>query len=658
MRSNRDLRKLTIPLITLVAINVIPGFYLRPLWSTALCLIFLGYRFFVEVTNTKVPPRWVVFIAQGAIATAIWQHYNSIFGDEAAGTLLTLLACLKTYELRFKRDYFVCSLLCFMVLMSNLLLDQSLLLTLYVVADVVLIVSFLYALEGETFDWKSYRGYLKPTFLLTLKSIPLLVICFVLFPRFSTGFGTGNQPTGQTGLPDELSPGTVSKLIQSDELVFRATFMDGEMPPKPTLYWRGAVLDQSNGLNWTREQTVDRRPLPYASGEGNVEIFLEPGFERYLFSLESTRSVDFPSDFARRRVNWREGEIFELNVPLQNRERYILHNSPDKVLNEENIDSTRYLKTEQAPSAQMKKLMRQLRANNQSSIVGNILTLFRGNGFQYSMEPPTVDGIDEFIFNTKLGFCEHYAASMATILRWMGVPSRVVVGFQGGAQSFLDNYITVRGLDAHAWVEYYSSADKRWRRVDPTAQVAPARLTLGSESYMTDAQSWLPKWLMDSNATYRRVRAMVDEVEASWIGFLLRFDLARQKELLAKFGMEETLYRALPVFLLLGLALVAALLYFFEAQRREPLPLEDRLYRDLTKALAKWNIDPTPADGPLNLMEKVRARHPQLTDKVAPPLERLVLARFGGRELTAQEARIVAQQVRRLKKLSIKDATH
>ena len=650
-----DLRALTLPLICLVAFNLLPQIALRPAWSSALCFVFLGYRAFLAYTLLPLPPRWVLWLAQVVVGVAIWQHYNSIFGDEAAGTLLTLLTCLKTYELRTKRDFFVNSMLCFLVLMSNMLLDQSLILTLYVIADVVLIISFLYALESETFSWAGMRGYLKPTFVLTLKAVPILVVCFILFPRFSTGFGTGAQTVGKTGITDELKPGSVSELINSEELVFRAEFTGSEMPPRRALYWRGAILDRSQGLNWTREKNTDRQPPAYpVSTAPSVEIFLEPGFEKFLFSLDNTRTVSFPTDFNRMRINKRPGGTFELTSPLQNRERYILENTQEGEALFIVGDLKSYLQVSDKPTPEMAKLLAQLKGSGTSKTVSNVLGLFRGNGFEYSMQPPAARDIDEFIFKNKIGFCEHYAASTATILRHLGVPARVVVGFQGGTPSFLENYISVRGQDAHAWVEYFDADANRWRRIDPTAQVNPARLNLGSQSYLQGQESWLPEWLMDSNNAYYRMRAVVDEFEASWIGFLVRFDLARQKELLAKFGMEETLFRALPVFLLLALVLILAVLYFFEAQRREKLEQEERIYQEMLLTLKKWKIERLPSDGPLTLMDKVRARHPSIADQVEPVMEGLILARFGAAKLDREQMDSLSRAVRALRKLSVR----
>lgn len=651
----KDLKSLDTPLLALIAINLIPNLYLRPLWTSILCLAIVGLRALLGWYKLPIPPRWTIWVVQALCTFAIWKQYRSIFGDEASGTLLTILTCLKTYELKQKRDYFFNSMLCFLVLMSYLLIDQSLTLTFFLIADVVLIFSFLYALEKEYWDWGNTKASLRPTFGLALKSIPLLVICFILFPRFSTGFGTGANVTGKTGITDQLRPGSVAELISSDELVFRATFLNGEIPPKRSQYWRGAVLDVSNGLDWDRDKDSGPRKRVYGVESGEIEIVLEPGFEKFIFTLENTASISIPGDVTRSRISAREGQTYELNQPLLKRERYLIKEREANLAVPPEQDLKRYLQTTGKPSAEMQKLLRKLQGRTQNETVGNVLDLFRGNGYQYSMTPPKARDLDEFIFKNKIGFCEHYAGSMATMLRHMNVPSRVVVGFQGGTPSFLENYITVRGHDAHAWIEYYDDQASRWRRIDPTAVVAPARLTMGSDSYFEGVQDWLPGWAMGQRNAYLRFRALVDEVEANWVGFLVRFDLTKQKELLARFGMEETLFSALPVFLLLALALTMAVLYFLEAQRRESLTVEDRLYRDLLKTLRKrWKIERRPNEGPAALFNRIEAENPSLARAVEPLFQSLIMARFAGIKMTADMSHQAAAQLRQIRKLSIK----
>jgi hypothetical protein len=165
---------------------------------------------------------------------------------------------------------------------------------------------------------------------------------------------------------------------------------------------------------------------------------------------------------------------------------------------------------------------------------------------------------------------------------------------------------------------------------------------------------WLPG---DWNKTYTRARAVLDEIDARWIGFLIRFDLGRQKELLAKLGMEGVMYRALPVFLMLAIVLALAFLYFFEAQRREPVSDEEALYLQFLRSLKRLKIEKKAAEGPRELLERLGREHPEVAACVEPVLTELTVIRFGGKALERQNRDQLRQKMRSLKKLSIKTAS-
>lgn len=645
---NSRLQTLNSPLILLVLICVLPALTLRPLWFSFFAVALVIYRFWLNSVHRKMPPRAIQVAVQLLVAVAVWQHYHSIFGDEAAGTWLTLLTCLKLFELRTKRDYFITALLCYLVLMSVMLLDQTLLLSIFMLFASLLILVFLYALEEEFWDWGRWRKYFWRPAGTLLKALPLLVLIFVLFPRFTTGFGATGKSMAKTGMSDSLKPGSVAAIIPSDELIFRATFLEGK-PVRQNLYWRGAVLDHVNGMDWQRgsAERLDHAPFPL-EGKDEIEIYLEPSADRFLFALDNTRTISSPNEVWRNRIVLREGGIFELPQPLQMRERYFLQPADgDSFMT---IDSEQYLQTDEPPSPEMKQFLSKFKGMNEFQIVGALMDHFLSHGYVYSLQPPEAKSVDDFFFKTKEGFCEHYAGATAKILRYLKIPSRVVVGFQGGSPSFLENFITVRSHDAHAWLEYYSSDAKRWRRLDPTMQVAPARLTMGSEGFAT--QEWMPTWVpSDWARAYMKARAFVDEIEATWISALLRFDLAKQRELLAKLGMEAVLFRALPVFLILAVILMLAVLYFLEAQGRERLSPEERLYRHFLGVLKRFKVTKSIYEGPLTLMTRIESRDAKLAEQALPILNSLIEARFGIKRLSGSEARRIKKQIRILSSL-------
>jgi transglutaminase-like putative cysteine protease len=251
------------------------------------------------------------------------------------------------------------------------------------------------------------------------------------------------------GVTDHLQPGAVSNLVSSDELVFRATFLKGEVPPRQTLYWRGAVLDHSEGLEWSRSDLEGKRP-PISPEELNeIEIYLEPGSERFLFALENTATLNFPSDLGGTRVTLKDGGIFELNQSLQVRERYFLQSG--RVLSELSAEARkRYLQVPEEPSRELQVWLSKFANLSPSETVQKISDYFSVSGYTYTLSPPQVDKMEDFLFKTKTGFCEHYAATLASALRYLGIPARVVVGFQGESLSFLKNYITIQAHDTHA----------------------------------------------------------------------------------------------------------------------------------------------------------------------------------------------------------------
>jgi len=110
--------------------------------------------------------------------------------------------------------------------------------------------------------------------------------------------------------------------------------------------------------------------------------------------------------------------------------------------------------------------------------------------FSYSLTPGALrsrEPLDEFLFESKKGFCEHYAAALVTLLKLSGVKARLNVGYAGGRWNPLFRSLTFEESDAHAWAEVQDTVGKTWRIVDPTDWVHPG--VLESETHFS--LSWI-----------------------------------------------------------------------------------------------------------------------------------------------------------------------
>ncbi|MCB0363159.1 MAG: transglutaminase domain-containing protein, partial [Bdellovibrionales bacterium] len=278
--------------------------------------------------------------------------------------------------------------------------------------------------------------------------------------------------------------------------------------------------------------------------------------------------------------------------------------------------------------------------------------------FAYTLRPGKVTSLEDFLFSKKRGFCEHFAGAMASLLRLSGVPSRVVVGFQGGTSSLLRDYYLVRYLDAHAWVEYWDSLQKSWVRSDPIQFISPQRLAMGGESYrdmMNDRyfdveNSDLTQFLRGGlGEMASRVRLIWDQSESLWINFLLRYDWSFQKEIIQGLGLGEAsrwIFAFLAIVLTL-LALVVAIFVFRLGHDRVDPDLE--LYRLLCAHLSRFGLQKEVGEGPYDYWGRARNQFPQARDKLDSLFKALIHGRYGQLNLTRKMRRSLQHKIKRLR---------
>ena len=432
----------------------------------------------------------------------LWLTYNAAFGLDMGVAFLVLCLISKLWELYKRRDAYVVLNLSLFVLAALFLMDQGLVTTLEVIIGTVAVLLAFIALNDD--GNRRGDGRLRTLGVLGIGALPLLVVLFLFFPRLPPLWSvqlSGSQAT--TGVSDSMSPGDFANLGQSTALAFRVEFAE-ERPPQDELYWRGLVFSDFDGVTWrpnrsAQQQWQSQQTQPQwlnralATAPSNVqlepshyEIILEPTQQHWLFGLDypfaQRADVSITSDFTLLK-----------DQPVTQQVRYdVLRFAPmriDPVLDAASRRVNLALPDNGNPQA--RALAQQLFAESGSDPVRYMQALERWinqSEFRYTLSPPRLNDnrIDEFLFDTKAGFCEHYSSSFTFMLRAAGIPARVVAGYQGGEPSRGGSVWEVRQMDAHAWTEVWLEG-QGWLRVDPTAFVAPERVEQGMDA-LTQSQ--------------------------------------------------------------------------------------------------------------------------------------------------------------------------
>ncbi len=652
-------RSLHLFLSGLVALNFLPFFGELPAWILISATLILSWNFLIIVRKIGAPPSWLR-ICLGLVAmVGVFFQFGTLAGEEAATSLLILLSGLKLMESVRYRDAMLVTFICYFLLADGVLFSQSLGITFFLILDLALITSLLFYLHGrdKLFSLSSLRFILRTLAI----SLPLWIFLFFLFPRFSAQIWQMAAPNETfIGFSDSLNPGEVENLVATDQLAFRATFSttsSAQPPPSSeNLYWRGAVLWEANGLNWSRPAIHNYKSIHYSQDSSQVlseaEIVLEPLFKKFLFPLDLPIAVQVAGSKNKTALP-REGFIFEREVEAT--ARVLVRTSSYLNSVKTTLDPSwrqTYLKIAPPSTRIVAALNTMQPQSSQLSTLGKeqaVLNYFKNQKFRYSLNPGAMPGgIEQFLFDRKVGFCEHYAAAFADFMRWMHVPARVVVGFQGGRFNSLGHYYVVRTLDAHAWVEVWLDEEQRWQRVDPTASIVPLRLAWGGDYYTADASlikaglsredyearlesNVLRHWLM-------RSQALVDLVASRWNTFLLNYDFDYQTHLLQKLGFEKASRFILIAWLLLGVIAFMALLQIWLRRRRGPKDELLKAYQKMCAALAKKQLPKEPHEGPLQYSQRVANRWPAHKEKIEVLFKEFIELRYSKPQASKETA--------------------
>ncbi len=580
-----------------------------PLFLGAACILVGLWRWQALQRGWPLPARRLRLLLTLAAMAAVQLTFGTVLGRDAGTALLTLMLALKLLETRRPRDGALVLALTYFLTATLALYDQSLPVLLYQLLVFLVVTAALVQLQYGPRP-ASTAQVLRQAGGLILQALPVMLILFVLFPRLP-GPLWGTPAAGDGGLDDRMSPGSISRLGQSDAVAFRVRF-DGPVPDSSLLYWRGPVLWYTDGRNWLAQAESDapgsRPPTLQLDGEAvRYQVTLEPHGRRWLYALDLPTLLPPGSH--------RHADLLLLaSRPVNQVLRYTtashLHYRTGALTPERRRLA---LQLPAGANPRTLELGRRLRAQSADNwgVVQAALRFFRDQPFYYTLEPPLLDQphpLDQFLFQTRRGFCEHYAAAFTVLMRAAGIPSRIVTGYQGGTRNPVGGYLVVRQRDAHAWSEVWLPQEG-WVRVDPTAAVAPQRIERGIDTALEQELAH-PFRQPHGGSVWDRLHHGLDVLHDGWNQWVLGYGHDLQQQLLARWGLGDWSKRAwlLAGALLLALAVVVALLVLAQRRRRDPAA---RLYGRFCRKLARCGLARRPSEGPRDFADRISRSRPE-----------------------------------------------
>ena len=595
---------------------------LLPLW-----VICTFWRIMIYQGRWSYPSKWVktnlVIFSVIAIVVVEKRWLN------VEATVLTLLMAflLKLIEMKNQRDVLVVIYLAYFVIVTELIFSQTMLAGLYMVSSLLLVTTSLVAIQTAENEVHFFHP-VKISSKILLLSLPIMLVGFLVFPRLDPLWAVPMPAgAGKTGVSGTMSPGLFSQLAKSDELAFRVEF-EGEMPALKDLYWRGVVLTKYDGKTWSpineeklQQPLSEDIEISVDTPRYKYHVVMEPNNSEWMFPLLGTMKSDadafYLNDFTMRH-----------NDIIDQRKSWDFESYPDAMINPVayRYHLTAALKLPKDYNPRTRELAKNLYSQSRSDqdYITKVLQHFRVEPFFYTLNPPLLqkNSIDDFLFNSRRGFCEHYAGAFVFLARAADIPARVVVGYQGGDINPYEHYVTVRQFDAHAWAEVWY-LDEGWVRVDPTYAVAPERIERGGQESLQSQEGFLAEAPF-SPIRYRDyvwVRAMqhrVDQANFLWNNWVMGYEGKKQETVLKKL-LGDTSIKSLALFMLsafVGVPLIMAI-YFSWKYRPAPLSKVEKIYRRFLKKMAKKGLPKAPAEGPMDYRKRLIEKWPNSEEMVS-----------------------------------------
>ena len=605
-------------LIACIAV-VLPLVSWLPAWVLVLGVACIGARLMIHSGRWSFPHWSIRLLLILAVGVGLLMTFNRDASLNAMVALLTVGLALKLLEIYRRRDALVLLYVALFLATSVFLFEQGILVAVYMFFVVVLIVSALISVWQDPLREEMWRPF-KLAWRMTLPAVPFMLVLFFVFPRIGPLWSVElDQSSARTGLSESMSPGDISRLTRSDELAFRAVFND--QPPAPSeRYWRALVLSAFDGREWRpgSPPKTEVESLQALGGLIEYEVVQERSDQRWLFAL------DLPTE-APSRANLTPTRTLLASAEVSQRIQYTLTSAMHYQLGGALSDAEReffsQMPSQSNPRSQA--MAREWFDEVNQDVEQLIQRIFRhfNETFVYTLEPQSLGrhSMDEFLFDTQQGFCEHYASATAVMLRSVGVPARIVTGYQGGEWNASQNYLTLRQYDAHAWVEVWLEG-QGWVRIDPTTAVAPERIEMSADQFFSGQDGFLADSPLTSRISRQgwllQARMHYDSINFAWQRWVLNYH-HQQQDVLQDWLGELTAWKMILV-LLLPTGLVLGLLYWRLVRQQKPIsPIEKRL-KKLFEKLARQGLYRQPDETLTRFNRRIANTHPEYAEILAP----------------------------------------
>lgn len=631
---------------------ILPHLTHLPLWIIGLWLACATWRVQIFRMRAGYPRGWVKMLLMLGVGFAVYFSRGSLVGLEAGVVLLIAAFILKLVEMRTRRDALVLIFLGLFAVVTSYLFEDGLLAGLYSLLPVTVLLAALIGLQQGSLVTRPWPT-LRLAGSLLLQAVPVMIVLFLFFPRLPPLWSLPQPPArGTTGLADSMAPSDLASLGQSAALAFRVTF-DGAPPAQAQLYWRAVTFERFDGRRWSQSHPVQLLDVPEWQPAGEpigYSVVMQASGRPWLYTLDVPQVQDAPArlmgDFHLQLPRPVDQPLMyrALSWPEARREAQTAPASLGRALSLPETGNPR-------SRAWAAELVR--REGEPEAIVRALLRHFNRQPYRYTLKPPAVgaDIVDGFLFDTRAGFCAHYAGAMTFVLRAAGIPARVVAGYQGGEFNPTGGYLSVRQYDAHAWVEYWTPG-RGWVSVDPTFQVAPERVERGLQEALGAEQEFLedePLSLLRFRGIgwVDRLRFSWDNLNHGWQRWVLGYQAESQARLLRQwFGRFEASHLAFGLVAAAGALLGLLALLLLKPWQRQQDP-QQRAFLRFERLLARHGLVREPGEGARSFARRAASALPAQAALIEGFLQRYEAQRYAGVGGSAAELARALAELRR-----------